>query len=119
METQGAFKIGVDLDGTISEYPEFFRLLTRAMAKAGCRIYIITDRPPGTEKEVRKELDGYGLTYDVIKITSDKAGFIEGEGIRVLFDDMDRYFRELPADVAVFKIRQKYNFDFESMTWRK
>jgi hypothetical protein len=118
METQGALKIGVDLDGTISEYPEFFRVFTMAMAEAGCRIYVITDRPLGTEREVRKELDEYGITYDVIKITSDKAGFILDEGIGVLFDDMDRYFRELPADVAVFKIRQKYNFDFDRMVWR-
>jgi hypothetical protein len=119
METQGAFKIGVDLDGTISEYPKFFKVFTRAMAEAGCRICVITDRPPGTEARVAQELEGYGIAYHAIKITSDKAGFIEDEGIRVLFDDMDRYFRELPADVAVFKIRQKYNFDFERMIWRE
>lgn len=118
METRAALKIGVDLDGTISEYPEFFRVFTRAMATAGCRIHVITDRPPGTERQVGRELGEYGITYDVVKITSDKAGYILDEGIGVLFDDMDRYFRELPADVAVFKIRQKYNFDFERMTWR-
>ncbi|MHC4625195.1 MAG: hypothetical protein ACYS4W_14975 [Planctomycetota bacterium] len=118
METQGALKIGVDLDGTISEYPEFFRVLTGAMAEAGCRIYVITDRMPGSEANVARELSDHGITYHTIKITSDKAGFIEDEGIRVLFDDMDRYFRNLPADVAVFKIRQKYNFDFERMIWR-
>jgi len=118
METQGALKIGVDLDGTISEYPEFFRVFTGAMANCGCRIYVITDRPAGTEADVAAELKGYAITYHAIEITSDKAGFIEDEGIRVLFDDMDRYFRELPADVAVFKIRQKYNFDFERMMWR-
>ena len=35
-------KIAVDLDGTISEYPEFFKLFTKAMSQAGCRIYILT-----------------------------------------------------------------------------
>lgn len=118
METQEAFKIGVDLDGTISEYPAFFRVFTRAMADCGCQIYVITDRPAGTETNVARELKDYGITYHEIKITADKAGFIEDEGIDVLFDDMDHYFRHLSADVAVFKIRQKYNFDFNRMLWR-
>lgn len=118
MPARDTYKIAVDLDGTISEYPQFFKLFTKAMAEAGCRIYVVTDRPQGTEKEIQRELEDYGITYHVLKITSDKAGFIEDEGISVLFDDMDRYFRHLPPDVAVFKIRQKYNFDFESMVWR-
>lgn len=119
METYGnSLKIGVDLDGTISEYPEFFKLLTRAMAGAGCEVYIITDRAPGTETEVRGELQKYGITYHVIKITREKAGYILNEGISVLFDDVDDYFLELPEEVAVFKIRQKYNFDFTLNKWR-
>ena len=111
-------KIGIDLDGTISEYPKFFSLFSRAISDAGCTVYVITDRPPGSENYIAQELKHYGITYDSIKITSDKAGFIEEEGIEVLFDDMDRYFRHLPPDVAVFKIRQKYNFDFNRMLWR-
>jgi hypothetical protein len=114
----GSLGIAVDLDGTISEYPQFFRLFTKAMADAGCKIYVITDRMLGTEREVCRQLDGYGITYHMIKITSDKAGFILDEGINVLFDDMDRYFRELPEKVAVFKVRQGYNFDFNRMIWR-
>lgn len=114
---QKNIKIAVDLDGTISEYPEFFSFFTRAMAKAGCKIYVLTDRIPGTEVQVVEELKSYNITYHVLKITSDKATFIIDEGITVMFDDMDRYFRELPPDVAVFKIRQKYNFNFDKMIW--
>jgi len=111
-------KVGVDLDGTISEYPGFFKLFTRAMARAGCRIYVITDRPPGTETYIRRELESYGIKYDVIKITAEKAGYILSEGISVLFDDVDEYFSDLPEEVAVFKVRQKYNFDFSRKKWR-
>jgi len=118
MQTGDTYKIGVDLDGTISEYPDFFRLFTKAMAEAGCKTYIITDRPPGTESDVAAELHHYGITYHVIKITSNKAAFIQQEGISVLFDDMDHYFRHLPQEVAVFKIRQNYNFDFQRSIWR-
>ena len=114
---ENILKIGVDLDGTISEYPEFFKLFTRVMAEAGCKIYVITDRMPGTEAAAAKELERYGITYDVLKITAEKAKYILDEGIGVLYDDVDEYFRDLPVEVAVFKIRQKYNFDFVHKMW--
>ena len=117
-ESKKIYKIGIDLDGTISEYPEFFKLLSRAMARAGCRIYVVTDRMPGTEASVARELQMYGITYHVIKITAEKAGYILREGISILFDDMDEYFLDLPEEVAVFKVRQKYNFDFGRKRWR-
>jgi len=118
METNTSrFKIGVDLDGTISEYPGFFSLFTRAMAEAGCRIYVITDRMLGTEADVISELGKHGITYHVLKITSDKAKYILDEGVSVLFDDKEEYFLELPEEVAVFKVRQKYNFDFSRKRW--
>jgi len=112
-------KIALDMDGTISEYPEFFKIFSGAMAKAGCKIYIITDRPEGTEDNVRRPLADYGVKYDVIKITRDKCEYILEEGINVLFDDVDQYFKDLPQEVAVFKVRQKYNFDFEQHKWHQ
>jgi uncharacterized HAD superfamily protein len=119
MQAQSSgFKIGVDLDGTISEYPEFFRLFTRAMAEAGCQIHIITDRAPGTHDHVKAELQAYDITYHTIEITGDKARYILEQSINVLFDDVDDYFVDLPEEVAVFKIRQKYNFDFAARRWR-
>jgi len=110
-------KIAIDLDGTISEYPQFFKLFTKVMSQAGCKIYILTDRPLGTELLVSEQLQGYGITYHVIEITSKKRQYILKEGIMVLFDDVDDYFVDLPAEVAVFKIRQKYNFDFAEKRW--
>jgi uncharacterized HAD superfamily protein len=117
-ENQKIYKMGIDLDGTISEYPEFFNLLSRAMARVGCKIYVVTDRRPGTEASVARELERYDITYHVIKITAEKAKYILREGISILFDDMDEYFLDLPEEVAVFKVRQKYNFDFGRKRWR-
>ncbi len=110
-------KIAIDLDGTISEYPEFFKLFTKAMSQVGCQIYVITDKASGSEPLVAEQLQSYGITYDVIEITSQKSKYILKEGIAVLFDDMDHYFVDLPPEVAVFKIRQKYNFDFTKKRW--
>jgi len=115
---KATYKIGIDLDGTISEYPEFFKQFSKAMAKAGCKIYIVTDREPGTEVQVKAELQDYGITYHVIEITGDKVSYILGQGVGVLFDDVDHYFVDLPKDVAVFKVRQEYNFDFVQKRWR-
>jgi hypothetical protein len=112
-----ALRIAIDLDGTISEYPDFFRILIDAVRAAGCRVYIVTDRPPGTESEVASQLAEYGIGYDTIKITGEKSSYILREGIDVLFDDVDGYFVGLPPQVAVFKIRQKYNFDFTKRQW--
>lgn len=110
-------KMAVDLDGTISEYPEFFKLFTRVTSEACCKVYILTDRPAGTEDIVVEQLRSYGITYDFIEITGEKNQYILKEGIAVLFDDVDQYFLDLPAEVAVFKIRQKYNFDFAQKKW--
>lgn len=110
-------KIAIDLDGTISEYPEFFKLFTKAMSQAGCKIYIVTDRPAGTVLLVSEQLRSYGITYEAIEITGQKSEYILKKGISVLFDDVDHYFLDLPAEVAVFKIRQKYNFNFAKKKW--
>jgi len=110
-------QIGVDLDATISAYPEFFKLFTKAMSEAGCKVHIITDRVPGTEQRVAEELRTYGITYDLIHITDNKSEYIMKEGISVLFDDTDEYFLDLPESVAVFKVREHYNFDFEQKKW--
>jgi hypothetical protein len=117
MKMEREMKIAVDLDGTISECPEFFKVFTRAMSRAGCRIYVVTDRPPESEDIIAEQLGGYGIKYDEIKITGEKGRYISEEGITVLFDDVDQYFVDLPEEVAVFKIRQKYNFDFVERRW--
>ncbi|MBW8016181.1 MAG: hypothetical protein FVQ82_08340 [Planctomycetes bacterium] len=110
-------KIAVDLDATITAYPGVFEVLTAAMAKAGCRVYVVTDRIPGSEEQVIRMLEELRISYHDLKITRDKKQFILEEGIDVLFDDTDEYFVELPEHVAVFKVREHYNFDFKQSKW--
>ncbi len=114
----GGMKIGVDLDATITAYPAFFAAFTAAMSAAGHEIHVITNRVPGTEAFVGELLAEHGITYHVIHIARDKASYILREGISVLFDDMDEYFAMLPERVAVFKVREHYNFDFAEHRWR-
>jgi hypothetical protein len=109
-------KIALDLDGTITASPAFFRALTAALAPAH-EIHVVTDRPPGTEAEVAAVLQQLGITYHVIKITADKHHYVLRAGIEAVFDDADRYVQRLPETVAVFKVRTADNFDFKAGRW--
>ena len=110
-------KIAVDLDATITAYPLFFKVFTSAMIESGCQVHIVTDRPPGTEDNVKELLAEYGIKYHKIMITRNKGQYIHEQGIEVLFDDTDEYFVDLPEEIAVFKVRQHYNFDFHENKW--
>lgn len=110
-------KIGIDFDATITAYPEVFSQFTKAYKNAGHEIHIITDRVLGTENEVMKMLKELDIEYDIIMITKDKIAYILNHGIEVLYDDTDEYFIELPKTVAVFKVREHYNFDFDHKKW--
>jgi hypothetical protein len=110
-------KIAIDLDATMTMYPRMFTVFAQALRSAGHIIYIVTDRVLGTESEVMAMLDDLEIGYDFVKITSDKASYIREQGIEVLFDDTDRYFLELPAEVAVLKVRGHYNFDYVERKW--
>ena len=109
--------IAVDLDATITAYPSFFKAFTAAMIDSGHQIHIVTDRPPGTENRVKELLDEYGIKYDKIIITNDKFSYILEKGIQAIFDDTDEYIQNLPEEVAVFKIREHYNFDLSEKKW--
>ena len=110
-------KIGIDLDNTITAYPEFFTLFTQAVKQIGCQIHIITNREQGTENNISDELKTLRIVFDVIKITGNKSKYIIEQGISVFCDDTDEYFLELPETVAVLKIREAGNFDFERGKW--
>ena len=110
-------KIAIDLDNTITEFPEFFSIFSRAMRREGCRVHIVTNRPEGTENEIVNELNEYRISYDEIQITADKAAYIQDQQIDIFFDDTDEYFIDLPESVAVFKPREPGNFDFDQQKW--
>ena len=112
-------KIAIDLDNTITASKnsiKFFSILTNLLI-AEHRIYIVTNRTPGTEKQIVKELKILGIKYDVIIITSNKADYILKENINVLFENEDEYFLDLSENITVFKIREDGNFSFAEKKW--
>lgn len=107
-------KIAIDLDNTITadqNSVEFFRIITHLLI-AEHRIYIITNREPGTEQEIAEELDCLGIEYSEIVITAQKADYITANNITIFMENEDQYFVDLPESVTVFKIREAGNFSF-------
>lgn len=109
-------RIGIDIDATITAFPGFFRAMTEAMYDTH-QIHIITDRDPAIGDDTVRLLADLGIRYHHLAITRDKHDYVLTHHIDVLFDDTDEYFRHLPPTVAVFKTRQRYNFDFTTGQW--
>ena len=100
--------LGLDLDGTIDEAPEFFRLLSRIWPG---RVVIITCRLD--ESKARADADKFGVFYDelvTVRKLEEKAEAIEQTGVNVYVDDQDECLMDIPMDVTVLKIRNEGNF---------
>lgn len=112
-------KIAIDLDNTITADKnsiEFFEILTNLLI-AEHRIYILTNRNPGSEQDIANELDCLGIEYSEIVITANKAEYIKENNVNIFFEDTDEYFLELGEEVVVFKIRESGNFSFSEKKW--
>ena len=107
-------KLAIDLDNTITasrDSIEFFEILTHLLI-AEHRIYILTNREPGTEQEIAYELDYLGIEYSEIVITSQKAQYIRDNKITIFFENEDIYFKELKlGECLIFKIREEGNWE--------
>src|SRR5262249_32084215 len=89
--------IGIDLDGTIDEAPEFFRILTNLWPG---RIYVITYRDDYARAVADVQL--HGVKYDQVVLVNsfrEKAVRIAELGISVYFDDMDEMLMHIPEGV--------------------
>ena len=109
-------KIALDIDGCISEYPEFFRTLSHALC-GSCTVIVLTNRDPAGRVETERDLDRWGIRRHEVVFTIDKCKYIVEQGVAVLFEDVDENFLDLPESVCVCKVREPENFNFESKRW--
>src|SRR5262249_11737577 len=56
--------VALDVDGTISEHPELFALLSASLRAAGHAVIVLTYRDPERVEHTRTELAGWGITYE-------------------------------------------------------
>src|SRR5581483_4372737 len=112
--------VALDIDGTISEHPEFFAVLSAALRKAGHRVLVLTYRDPARGEATRAQLTAWGIEFDelVIAPSLEAKGQLCGTlGVDLFFDDQDECIAAVPENVLVCKVRNGGNFDFASQRW--
>ena len=109
-------RIAIDLDNTITQYPDFFRCLTSLMMHPH-EVHIVTARDPEGRAQTEQALAALGIHFDQLAITDDKQRYIMQHHIDVFFEDMDEHIVGLPESVAVFKVREPLNYDFNTHQW--
>jgi hypothetical protein len=113
-------KVALDIDGTISEHPEFFALLASTLRAAGHRVVVLTYRDPARAEATRAQLAAWGVGFDelVIAPSLDVKGELCGAlGVDLYFDDQDECIAAVPERVLVCKVRNGGNFDFARRQW--
>jgi len=113
-------KIALDIDGTISERPEFFALLSVAFRQAGHFILVLTYRDPNRVDATKAQLAGWGIEFDELVIAGSlqaKGELCGLHGVDMFFDDQDECIVTVPESVLVCKIRNGGNFDFSCQRW--
>lgn len=101
--------LGVDLDGTMTEAPGFFRMFCGLWPGP---VYVVTYRlcRDGAAEDIRR----LGIKVDDIflsKSLADKARIIKEHGIKVYIDDQDECLLDVPDDVVVMKFRNNGNVE--------
>src|SRR5262245_5168369 len=98
--------VGVDLDDTISELPEFFSVLTAALVDAGHEVHVITYRQVVPDGAVRAELAALGLRYTALHLPRTacsppewKAGLAAELGIDLMIEDSPEVLARMPMGV--------------------
>lgn len=107
--------LGLDLDGTITESPVFFQILSNSWPG---KVYVITYRDDLLG--IKRDLQEHGIKYtDIITVNSfeQKSVEIDRLGISVFFDDMDEVLQHVAPGVTVMKVRNDGNFDFDEKRW--
>ncbi len=113
-------KVALDIDGTISERPAFFALLSAALRAAGHTVVVLTFRDPATVAAPREQLTAWGVAFDDVVIAGSleaKGELCGAHGVDLLFDDQDECIAAVPERVLVCKVRNGGNFDFARRQW--
>lgn len=112
--------VALDIDGTISDHPQFFSWLTKSLRATGHRVVILTFRDPTRNEQTRSQLASWGVEFDEMVIAESlkaKGELCVKHEIDLFFDDQDECIVDVPESVMVFKIRNGGNFDFDDQKW--
>lgn len=104
--------IGIDVDGTIDQAPEFFSVLTNTWPGD---IHIITMR--SHMDELLHDLRSWNVKHTHIHLVdkfSDKGKIIDEHKLVMFFDDMPEVLQQVGEQYNVCLIRNEGNFNHET-----
>lgn len=108
-------KLGLDLDGVITESPEFFSAWTHSWPG---EVVIITYRKD--RQKAVQDLSERSIRYDELVLVDrfdGKAEVISELGVAFYVDDQPEMLKGIPANVNVMLFRNEGNFDFSDRQW--
>lgn len=112
---QTGFVLGLDLDGVITDAPEFFSAWTHSWPG---RVIIITYRRD-REKAIA-DLKERKIRYDEIVLVNRfdaKAEVISQHRVTMYVDDQPEMLKHVPTGVQVMLFRNAGNYDFDDRRW--
>lgn len=112
---QTVINLGLDLDGCITEAPEFFSAWTHSWPG---RVIVITYRRD--RAKAIADLEKRDIRYDELVLVDRmdaKAAVIAEHGVTLYVDDQPEMLKNVPAGVNVMLFRNEGNFDFSDQRW--
>ena len=112
---EGVPTLGIDIDGTIDENPQFFKMLSQTWPG---RVVIITCR--NDRRKTTTDLKTWDIYYDHLVMVgrlSDKPRHIEENKVDIFIDDQDECLQNMPPNVTIMKIRNGGNYDYNNHKW--
>ncbi|MCE9564740.1 MAG: hypothetical protein K8U57_22125 [Planctomycetes bacterium] len=113
-------RVALDFDGTITEHPEFFRVLSVALRASGSEVIVLTYRHPALRPVMVEQLAAWGIEYNRFQFArnqEDKAFWCETLSVDVFFEDTDACLMPVTSRTLVMKVRNAKNFDFTNRQW--
>ncbi len=107
--------LGLDLDGVITDAPEFFSAWTHSWPG---KVIVITYRRD--RAKAIADLDERSIRYDEVVLVNRfeaKAEVIAEYGVTLYVDDQPEMLKHIPAGVHVMLFRNEGNYDFKERLW--
>jgi len=115
--------VGIDIDFTITELPELFSILSKALRAAGHKVYVVSYRSQDDLEETEVELRGLGMEYDGIYLsdTAERIGEFKSRlavelDLDMFFDDMPEALVDLPDGVKRIWVCDPSVYDLKAVT---
>jgi uncharacterized HAD superfamily protein len=107
--------LGLDLDGVITDAPEFFSAWTHSWPG---RVVVVTYRKD--RGKAISDLEQRNIRFDEVVLVDrfeEKATVLREKLITIYVDDQPEILKHIPEGIHVMLFRNEGNYDFEDRRW--